>query len=207
MRGLDQIVDPQVQAAALAGLFLAIGWVVNGREQRRVAAGLRDERVRDVLRALYSEIRAYVSVLRRDAIGENGAALRDRIEREPGFFPIIPTERNATIFASIVGDISILPDGAIHSVVLYYSQIVAIEALISDLRALDVAAVGGARAAALYADYVLVKLEAAELGADALNDIAEYLGYDPAPETTGMEDWAAAQRAAVNSRASDPSVR
>jgi hypothetical protein len=200
MRPLDPWLDPQVQAAVLAGFFLAAGWLVNGRANRRVAAALRDERVRDVLRALYSEIRAYVAVLRRNQVGTNGAGLRDRIRDEAGFFPFVPSERNATIFSTIVGDISILPENTIHPVVLYYTQIDTIEALIDDLRSLDIARSGQARAAELYADFMLVKIEAAELGADALAAIARYLDYVPAQETYGMAEWVAKERAAINNR-------
>jgi hypothetical protein len=207
MRPLDTLIDPQVQAAVLAGFFLAAGWVVNGRANRRVAADLREERVRDVLRALYSEIRAYVSVLRRDRVGTNGALRCARIRDEPGFFPFVPSERNATIFGSIVGDISILPDAAIHAIVLYYAQIDAIEAMIGDLRTLDLERIGPFRAADLYTDFAQAKIEAAELGADALNDIAAYLRYDPAPEAAGIAQWAAAELAALNiRRGSDPSA-
>ena len=98
MRPLDPWVDPQVQAALLAGFFLAAGWLVNGRANRRAAA-------------------------------------------------------------------------------------------------------------ALYADFMLVKIEAADLGADALAAIARYLDDVPAPEAVGMAEWVAKQRAAINTlRGSDPSA-
>ena len=55
--------------------------------------------------------------------------------------------------------------------------------------------------------FMQLKIEAAELGADALNDIAEYLAYDQAPEAIGIAGWAAEQRTAFSSRqASDPSA-
>jgi hypothetical protein len=206
MRALDPFVDPQVQAAVLAGLFLAAGWVLNGREQRRVAQALRDERVRDVLRALYSEIRAYVSQLRDDDIGAYGATIRDRILTEPGFFPVIPTERNDTMFRVVVGEIQILPDATIHSVVLYYSQLVAIEAMIGDLRGLDPARIAPPRVAAMYGDYLLMKIDAAQLGAAALRDIVKEIDFALPPEAEGMAAWAASQKAAVNSRGGGPSV-
>lgn len=205
MRWLDAWVDPQVQAAVLAGLFLSVGWVVNGREQRRAAQALRDERVRDVLRALYSEIRAYVSQLRDDDIGVYGAMIRDRILAEPGYFPIIPTERNDTMFQVVVAEIQVLPDSTIHSVVLYYSQLAAIEAMIGDLRGLDTAKVRKERAAAIYADYVAMKIDAVDLGADALRDIATVLGFPVPPEAEGAEEWAEAQLAVINSRDGGPS--
>lgn len=206
MRLLDPYADPQVQAAAMAGLFLAVGWLANGWQNRRRADALRRERVEDVLRSLYSEIRAYVAVLRRDEVGTYGARLRDRILAEPGFFPFIPSERNDTMFRAMVQEIQVLPDDAIHPVVLYYSQLVAIEALIADLRALDVARIGARRAAAVYADYILLKIEAVEFGARALIDIAAELGLPVPPEADGFEPWVAAQVAAISSPGADPSA-
>ena len=62
-------------------------------------------------------------------------------------------------------------------------------------------------AAALYADFMLVKIEAADLGADALAAIARYLDDVPEPEAVGMAEWVAKQRAAINTlRGSDPSA-
>ena len=55
--------------------------------------------------------------------------------------------------------------------------------------------------------FTQLKIEAAELGADALSDIAEYLAYDRAPEAIGNAGWAAEQRTVLSSRqASDPSA-
>ncbi|MFN3972232.1 MAG: hypothetical protein ACK4L4_12820 [Gemmobacter sp.] len=205
MRVLDPYLDPQVQAAALAGFFLACGWVVNGWQNRRRDAALREERVRDVLRSLYSEIRAYLAVLRRDDVGVYGADLCARILAEPGFFPIIPTERNDTMFRAVVDEIHVLPDAVIHSVVLYYSQVVAIETIIADLRGLDHAKVGQRRAAGIYRDYIGLKIEAVELGAKALADIAEELQFPLPPEAEALDGWLARQWMAVSNRAVDPS--
>lgn len=75
----------------IAGLFLAVGWWVVALQGRRRDAKLRAERVRDVQRALFAEIRAYLAVLERDHIAEYGAAIARRIETEHGYFPVIPT--------------------------------------------------------------------------------------------------------------------
>jgi hypothetical protein len=206
VRILDPYADPQVQAAAVAGLFLAVGWVVNGWQNRRRDDALRRERVEDVLRSLYSEIRAYLAVLRRDEIGLYGAALRQRILSEPGYLPIIPTERNDTMFRAMVHEIHVLPDDAIHSVVLYYSQIEAIEAMIHDLRELDPQTTGQTRAADMYRDYLALKLGAADLGVAALSDISAALGFALPPEAEGMPDWLDRQWAAVSSPAAGPSA-
>lgn len=171
MPPFDQYLSPQAQQAVIAGLFLAVGWWVVAFQNRRRDANLRAERVRDVQRAVFAEIRAYLAVLRRDNVGEYGARIRDRILTEPGFFPVIPTEHNDAVFRAIIGDIHVLPRDTVDPVVLYYSQLNAIGAMIKDLRELDVAKIGPERAAGMYGDYISMKIEALELGDTALEAI------------------------------------
>lgn len=147
---------------------MAFGWIVNGRQNRQRDAALRAERVRDVQRALYAEIRAYLAALIRDDIARYGARIAERIKTEPGYFPVIPTENYATLYSAIVTDIHVLPRATIDPVVLYYSQLVVIGAMIGDLRAIDIAKIGPERAADMYRDYIAMKLEALELGEEAL---------------------------------------
>lgn len=171
MTPLDPYVSPQAQQAIIAGLFVAIGWWVVAFQNRRRAAELRAERVRDVQRALFAEIRAYLAVLRRDDVAAYGARIMERILTEPGYFPVIPTERNDAIFRAIVGEIHVLPRDTVDPVVLYYSQLNAIAAMIDDLRVLDVAKIGPERAAGMYRDYISMKVEAIEMGDNALEAI------------------------------------
>ena len=49
-------VDVRLWQAVIAGAFVAAGWLVNGWQNRREAARLRDEKLRDVHRALFAEI-------------------------------------------------------------------------------------------------------------------------------------------------------
>lgn len=172
---LDNYLSPQAQQAMIAGLFLAVGWWVVALQNRRRDANLRAERVRDVQRAIFAEIRAYLAVLQRDNVGEYGAAIKERVLTEPGFFPVIPTEHNDAIFKAIIGDIHVLPRDTVDPVVLYYSQLNAISAIISDLRELDVAKIGADRAAGMYHDYISMKIEALELGEQALEAIGANL--------------------------------
>lgn len=165
---LDHILAPQAQSAVIAGTFLAAGWWVVAWQNRKRDAKLRAERVRDVQRALYAEIRAYLAVLRRDHIAEYGAEIAHRIETERDYFPVIPTEHNDAIFRAIVGELHVLPRDTVDPIVLYYSQLNAISAMIADLRALDPAKIGPGRASAMYRDYISMKLGAIELGESAL---------------------------------------
>ncbi|MRX50067.1 hypothetical protein GI374_06290 [Paracoccus sp. S-4012] len=169
---LDPYLSPQAQQAIIAGLFIAAGWWVVNRQNRRRDAALRAERVRDVQRALFAEIRAYVSALRREDLGSYGAEIARRIETEAGYFPTIPTESNDAIFRAIIGEIHVLPRDTIDPLVLYYSQLNAIGAAISDLRALDPDKVRPERAAQMYRDYIAFKRDAMARGEQALLAIA-----------------------------------
>lgn len=171
MAPLDDILSPQAQQAVIAGVFLAAGWWVVAWQNRRRDDRLRAERVRDVQRALFAEIRAYLAVLQRDDVAAYGARIAERIISEPGYFPVIPSEKNDAIFNAIVGEIHVLPRDTVDPVVLYYSQLNAIVAMIADLRTLDLARIGPERAASMYRDYIAMKVEAMEMGYSALDAI------------------------------------
>lgn len=181
MPPFDAYLSPQAQQAVIAGLFLAFGWWVVALQNRRRDAALRAERVRDVQRALFAEIRAYLAVLRRDDVASYGAEIADRILDEAGYFPVIPTERNDAIFRAIVGEIHVLPRDTVDPIVLYYSQLNAIAAIIADLRELDVGRIGAERAASMYRDYISMKIEALELGEQALESIRANIDGRAAP--------------------------
>lgn len=168
----EALISPQVLSAFIAGSFLAAGWVFThwlGQKRDRAS---RAERVRDVQRALFAEIRAHVAALRRHDLADYGEVIALRIESEPGFFPTIPTEANDAIFRAILPDIHVLPRDTIDPLVLYYSQLNVISAAVADLRALDAGKIGPARTAALYRDYVTFRLEALDLGQEAMIAIA-----------------------------------
>ena len=200
MAPLDDLLSPQAQQAVIAGLFLAIGWWVVGWQNRRRDDRLRAERVRDVQRALFAEIRAYLAVLERDDVAVYGARIAARIVDEPGYFPVIPSERNDAIFNAIVGEIHVLPRDTVDPVVLYYSQLNAIVAMIADLRSIDLAKIGPERAASMYRDYIAMKVEAVEMGQTALLAIRSNIDG----RGTGAN---ARGRRAVSSPASDRSGR
>lgn len=172
---LNANIDPRVQQAVIAGLFLAVGWVVNGWQNRRRDERLRLRRISDVQRALFAEIRAYLAALMRDDLEQYGADVAKRIRTDDSYFPVIPQERNRSIFSAIVAEIHILPRAVIDPVALYYSQLVAIEAIIDDLKGIDKSVIGAERAARMYEDYIAMKREALMLGQDALLLMGGYL--------------------------------
>ncbi|MDO5528970.1 MAG: hypothetical protein Q4F71_06160 [Paracoccus sp. (in: a-proteobacteria)] len=182
MPPLDHLLSPPAQQALIAGLFVAVGWWVVSFQSRRRDRQMRAERVRDVQRALFAEVRANIAALIREDLDSYGDEIATRIETEEGFFPTIPTEANDAVFRAIIGDIHVLPRDTIDPVVLYYTQLNRISAAISDLRAIDVAQIGAERAAALYLDYIALRIEALELGQQVMAAIvANQDGQNPAP--------------------------
>lgn len=172
--------DPRLVSALIAALVVAAGWAVTGWRERGRDRRRRDQRIRDVQRALYAEIRAYVAALERDDLAQYGAHMQRRILEEEDFFPLIPRENNASIFEAIVGDIHILPRRVIDPVALYYSQLVAIQLMIEDLRVLEKSKLGPQRAAAIYGDYIAMKLAALDMGREALIMMGGYIEGGPA---------------------------
>jgi len=165
-------IDPRIWQAVLAGAFVAAGWLVNGWQNRREAATLRRERLRDVHRALFAEIGATLSNLESDAALD---AWRDgmllRMDAEPGFFPFVPRERGDRVFQAIVAEIHILPRGTIDPIVAFYTQLAAIEMLVEDMRGETIKTLAPDRRRLIYADYIEMKKQALAYGAHALRVI------------------------------------
>lgn len=175
MAGLiETLSDPRIIAAVIGACVVAGGWIVAPALSLRREAQLRKARVRDVLGALYAEIRVYTSSLKSRNLHSYGQEVRSRILSQPGYFPIIPTENNDSLFRAIIADIHILPFRVVDPVVLYYSQLIAINAIIGDLRDLPqekLEKIGPERAAAMYDDYIRMKLTAIEMGDAAMRMI------------------------------------
>ena len=171
----EVILESRVVQAVMAGGFLALGWVFNGRQNRREAARLRAEKLRDFHRAIYAEIASYMENL---GSSEALEIYRDDVvatmQADDSFVPLIPRERNDTIFSALIAEISILPRVTIDPIVIYYNQITAIEELIQDLRGERFASLSVARKVRMYQDYIGLKLQAFEDGHYALRMIAAF---------------------------------
>jgi hypothetical protein len=181
-----EVLDSRVLQAVIAGVFVAIGWLVNGwqnrradqrryDDQKRQQRERRAERIRDVHRALYAEIGAYLHNLGSEA--ELDAArdeLLARMEADAAYVPLIPTEHAQEIFAAIVNEIHILPRTTIDPVVLFHRQLSAIAALIADMRSDAFRQATPRQRRAIYADYIEMKKQALRYGVYALRLITVY---------------------------------
>ncbi|WP_147103555.1 hypothetical protein [Tateyamaria sp. syn59] len=176
-------VDPRIWQAVIAGLFVAVGWIVNGWQNRRDAARLRREQREDVQRALVAEIKHYLEVLEGEDLNAAWEAMQPRIAN--GYVPFLPTEYNDMVFQSVLENIHILPKEVIDPVVKYYSQLNAIEVQIADSRlkpfveGTDEAS--RKRREIAYFQYLQMKQRARTYAVEALAQ----LGGDPAVSSPG----------------------
>jgi len=181
--GIESI-DVRVRQAMIAGSVVASGWVITFLLQEYRFYRERSERVNDMQRAIYAEIRACLDgQLKRDDLQKYGnemiARMRDAADEEETYIPLIPSETNNIVFISIISEVYVLPTASIDPVVLYYSQLAAIDALISDLRSEAFEKLSPDRRIAMYRDYISLKVEAIRLGEDALLGIENVARYGP----------------------------
>ncbi|GGE34614.1 hypothetical protein GCM10011360_23110 [Primorskyibacter flagellatus] len=181
--------DARIWQAVIAGAFVALGWMVNGWQNRRRDATLRAERLRDMHRALFAEIGAHLATLdTADELDRYGSEMAARIESEADFVPFIPVEHNDRVFEAAIDQIHILPRSSIDPVVAYYSQIRAIATLVGDMRGPGFAALSPQRRAAIYRDYIAMKKQASAFGHHALRIIDAYSkGGKPAAKAVEEE--------------------
>ncbi|MBN2906324.1 MAG: hypothetical protein JXJ18_06430 [Rhodobacteraceae bacterium] len=201
--------DARIWQAILAGAFVAFGWLVNGWQNRREAAALRAERLRDAHRALFAEIASNLANLRSvEALTGYRDDLIARMRADPGYVPLIPRERNDTIFRALIAEIHILPRVTIDPIVSYYNQLFALEALIEDMRGERFKTLEQERRIAMYSDYIDLKTQALNDGQYALRMIAAYAKGGPAAAL--QEEARAAQEPGADALSTpdvDPSGR
>lgn len=161
-------------AAFIAAAVAMIGWIYNHWRERREERRRRREKTRDFQKALFAEITAYVGTLEDDDLISYRDAMVKKMEKgttQKPFIPFVPMEKNDTIFMALVSDIHILPRSVIDPVVLYYSQLVAIQVMVTDIRSEGYAKLEKPRRIAMYEDYIAMKKRALTLGKDALSEI------------------------------------
>ena len=191
-------VDARIWQAIIAGAFVAVGWIVNGWQNRRDAAARRAERLRDSHRAIYAEIGANLFNLGSEkALMANADAVRQRMTEDASFVPFVPTERRSPVFDAMREHIHILPRVTIDPIVAYYAQVGAVAALADDMRGVRFRTLSPDRRTAIYDDYIGMKVQALSFGDFALRMIAAY--------AEGGKDAAEALSRRINSSDADPS--
>ena len=200
MDGDTSGLDARIWQAVIAGLFIGLGWFVNGWLNRRAADALKREKLRDMHRAIYAEIGVYIAnIWDGDAMERYADAMTQRMSDDADFVPLIPREQGDAIFSALIPDVHVLPRQTIDPIVAFYTQQRAISTLVEDMRGDAFRAMSQDRRIAMYRDYIEMKKQALEFGrfANAVIDAYGKGGVDAAESVT--RDF--------NSPAEDPSGR
>ncbi len=162
----EEWIGPVIIAAAIAALINVLGWVVTGQREVQRDRRRRRERREDVQTALSAEIQHYVDILSNPDfdLRKSWAEVVAQMETDDNYAPFVPSERNDTVFKTLLTDISILPEPVIGPVVRYYNQVFAIEAMIEDLRSYKFDGMDQEQRIKMYTDYISLKLEALDQG-------------------------------------------
>lgn len=183
METTSPLSDPRLGAALVGALVVAIGWLVSGVRERGRERRRREERSVDVQTALSAEIQHYVDILGNPEF-DLDEAWRDmvaRMDTDDLYVPLIPSERNDTMFQSILPDVQILPEPVIRPVVRYYNQVFAIDAMVEDLRSDHFRAetTPQLQRIGMYTDYISMKKEALKMGQEACAVLTNSLSGKP----------------------------
>lgn len=183
MESTSPLSDPRLGAALVGALVVALGWLVSGYRERGRDRRRRDERSIDVQTALAAEIQHYVDILGNPEfdLDEAWSEMVALMDADETYVPLIPSERNDTMFQSILPDVQILPEPVIRPIVRYYNQVFAIEAMIEDLRSDHFRAdvTPQLQRIRMYTDYISMKKEALRLGQEACVALAGSLDDTP----------------------------
>ena len=191
-------IDARIWQAVIAGGFVAAGWLFNGWQNRRDAARLRREKLRDMHRAIFAEIGVYTAnIWDEDALNAFANEMVERMEKNADFVPFIPHERGDVVFNAMIPDVHILPRQTIDPIVAYYSQLATISAFIEDMRGDAFRQMMQTRRIAMYRDYIEMKKQALQFGRFA-NEIINAFGKGGATAAETMADK-------LNTRATGPS--
>lgn len=167
----DRVVAALV-TAIVGGGVVAAGWFWTHALSRRRDLVLRRERINDMQRALLAEIRAHVVVLERQMKDSPYEHAMQRMLSD-GYVPILPHDANDRIFRAVIGDVHMLPEATIDSVVRYYRLLTVRAALGQDV--LRLVKDDPDRATGMFLDYVAIESETLETGREAVNALAASL--------------------------------
>ena len=183
---LTDIIDPRVQQAVVAGVFVAVGWVFNGYQNRKRERRRRLERMQDVQTALIAEIDHYIVTLKQFDLSASWSRIVTAMEDDMSYIPVVPSERNDAIFSALIAEIHVLPEPVIQPVVGYYNQVFAVDAIIDDLRSDLFREMDQIQRIGMYTDYIALKQEALARGEVALRALRVSTGRTVKPSSRGV---------------------
>lgn len=180
---IEAWIGPVIIAASIAGLVNVLGWFVAHWRDRRADDRRRREKQDDIATALLAEITHYRDALTFFDLDEVWDTVSAEMEQHQSYMPVIPTERNDTIFRAILSEIHILPEEVIQPVTRYYNQVFAIDAIIADLRSPTLKLEAPHTRIAAYTDYISLKKQALLDGNSAIDALSGHLSPTGARST------------------------
>ncbi len=182
-------IGPAIIAAAISALITVSGWILSGRRELASERRRRAERRADVQNAILAEIQHYVDILSNPDFDLNDTweSVVSDMEDDADYVPLVPSERNDTVFRAILPEIHVLPAQVIQPVVRYYNQVFAIDAMIADLRGNGFAGAHQDQRIKMYTDYVSLKIEAREQGQRAVRALNQSLNRPEAVSNPGAD--------------------
>lgn len=172
---VDAWIGPVIIASAIAGLVNVVGWFVTGRRDRLATRARRLEKQNDIATALLAEVTHYRDALAFFDLDEAWEQVSERMDQDKNYMPVIPSERNDTIFRAILPEIHILPEDVIQPVTRYYNQVFAIDAIIEDLRSEQMRNQSTDTRVAAFTDYISLKKQALSDGDSAIAALSAHL--------------------------------
>jgi hypothetical protein len=167
--------DGRIWQAVVAGGFVALGWIVNGWQERRAQARSKAEKLRDYHKALFAEIRNAVDVFFADGESERDAqTILQRMEQDDDFVPFLPKENLDRVYLALMPEIEVLPRQTIDAIVAFYAQVASIEAFAADMRGTAFRTLPQARRILMYRDYIAMRNRAYLIGMFSLRLIDAY---------------------------------
>lgn len=157
--------DLRIRQAAIAALVVASGWVVSFLLQEYRRADERDERIRDMHRAIYSDVASFLEALESPGALHAGLMVHlDRLTEDPAYVPVLSPPRRSQMFQALSGQIHVLPRVTIDLIVLFYSQVENTAEFVANMNADRFVALPADRRAVAYADYFAMLQFAYQLG-------------------------------------------
>ena len=167
--------DPRIWQAIIAGGFVAVGWIYNGKRNRRDARAFRREQRRDLHRAIFAEIATNLSNLRSaDELYARASEVVETMEADESYIPFIPRPARDRIFRQFEGSIHILPRVTIDRIVRYYYLLDRIDAFVEDMRGEAFRALSVERRKNIVSDYFEMQVTALFFGRLANSLIATF---------------------------------
>jgi hypothetical protein len=158
-------IDLRIRQAAIAAMVVASGWVVSFLLQEYRRADERDERIRDMHRAIYADVTSYLEALESTAVLERQC--RDflkRLAEDATYVPVLSPPRRSQMFTALSGQVHVLPRATIDLIVVFYSQLETTAEFVTNMNTDRFASLSADRRKLAYEDYFAMLRYAFDLG-------------------------------------------